>query len=60
MGGAYSTNGGKEGTRIGRPRRRWTDNIEMALGKIELGFFYCIDLAEDRNKWKALVNLRAP
>jgi hypothetical protein len=43
MGGAYSTNGGKRGTRVGywwenqregRPRRRWVDNVRMDLGEV--------------------------
>jgi hypothetical protein len=44
--------GNSEGKRpLERPRRRWMDNIKMDLG--EIGW---IDLAEDRDQWRALVN----
>jgi hypothetical protein len=54
-----------EGTRpLGRPRRRWVDNIRMDLGEGGWGDVDWIGLAHDRNKWKALVNevmnLRVP
>jgi hypothetical protein len=40
---------------LGRPRRMWVDNIKMDL--IEMGWsgMDCIDLAQDRDHWKALV-----
>jgi hypothetical protein len=45
-------------------RRRWVDNIKMDLGGIGWGNVDCIDLAWDRNRWRALVkavrNLRDP
>jgi hypothetical protein len=41
---------------LGRPRRRWVDNIRMDLGKIGWGDVDWIGLAQDRNKWRALVN----
>jgi hypothetical protein len=41
---------------LGRPRRRWTDNITMDLREIGWGEVDSIDLAEDREKWRALVN----
>jgi hypothetical protein len=41
---------------LGRPRRRWVDNIKMDLRKIGWGGMYLIDLAQDRDKWRALVN----
>jgi hypothetical protein len=45
-----------EGKRpIGRPRRRWVDNIKMDLGETGWGGVDWIGLAQDRNKWKALV-----
>jgi hypothetical protein len=54
--------GNPEGKRpLGRPRRRWVDNIKMDLR--ELGWDW-IDLAQDRDQWRALVNavmdLRVP
>jgi hypothetical protein len=46
-----------EGRRpLGRTRRRWVDNIRMDLGKVELGDVDWIGLAQDRNRWRALVN----
>jgi hypothetical protein len=41
---------------IGRPRRRWEDNNKMDLREIGWGGMYWIDLAQDRNNWRALVN----
>jgi hypothetical protein len=57
--------GKPEGKRpLGRPRRRWVDNIKRDLGEVEWGDVDCIGLAKDRNRWRALVNsvfnLRAP
>jgi hypothetical protein len=54
-----------EGNRpLGRPRRRWVDNIKMDLRDIGLDGRDWIDLAHDRDKWRALVNtvmnLRVP
>jgi hypothetical protein len=40
----------------GRPRRRWVDYIKRDLGDIEWGGVDWIGLAQDRNKWRALVN----
>jgi hypothetical protein len=49
---------------LGRPRRRWGDNIEMDLGEVRSGAVDSIGLAQDREKWRALVNavmhLRVP
>jgi hypothetical protein len=46
-----------EGKRpLGRPRRRWVDNIKMDLGEMALGGMDWIDLAQDRDQWRALVN----
>jgi hypothetical protein len=49
---------------LGRPRRRWIDNIKMDPLEIGLGVVDWIDLAQDRYRWKALViavmNLRVP
>jgi hypothetical protein len=76
MGGACSTYGevrgvyrvlvGKpEGKRpLGRPRRRWEDNIRMDLQEVGCGYVDWIGLAQDRDAWRALVsavrNLRFP
>jgi hypothetical protein len=43
--------------RLGRPRRRWVDNIRMDLREMEWGDVDWIGLAQDRNRWRALVNL---
>jgi hypothetical protein len=54
--------GGKR--RLGRLRRRWVDNIRMDLGEVGCGDVDLIGLAQDRNRWRALVNsvldLRVP
>jgi hypothetical protein len=63
---AYRLLEGKpEGKRqLGRPRRRWVDNIRMDLGDTGWGGVDWIGLAHDRNRWRALVNstlhLRVP
>jgi hypothetical protein len=50
--------GKPEGKRpLGRPRRRWVDNIRMDLGEVGRGDVDWIGLAQDKNRWKALVNL---
>jgi hypothetical protein len=49
--------GKPEGKRpLGRPRRRWVDNIKMDLGEMGWDGVYWIDLALDRDQWRALVN----
>jgi hypothetical protein len=49
--------GEPEGKRpLGRPRRRWIDNIKMDLSEIGLNVVEWIDLAQDRYSWRALVN----
>ena len=40
----------------GRPRRRWEDNIKMDLQVVECGGMDWIDLVQDRDSWRALVN----
>jgi hypothetical protein len=49
---------------LGRPRRRWMDNFKMDLGDIGWGSVDWIGLAQDKNRWRALVNsvlnLRVP
>jgi hypothetical protein len=68
MGRACSTNGGKgnacrtlvgkpEGKRpLGRPRRRWVDNIMMGLRERGWDGMDWIDLAQDKDQWRALVS----
>jgi hypothetical protein len=76
MGWACSTNeenrnaymllvGKPEGRRpLGRPRRRWLDNIRMDLVEVGWGDVDWICMAQDRDRWRALVNsvlnLRVP
>jgi hypothetical protein len=49
--------GKPEGKRqLGRPRRRWDNNIKMELREIGWGGMDWIDLAQDRDQWRALVN----
>ena len=49
---------------LGRPRRRWEDNIRMDLQEVGLEHEDWIGLAQDRDRWRALVsavrNLRVP
>jgi hypothetical protein len=49
---------------LGRPRRRWEDNIKMDLREIGFGDVDWIHLARDRDTWRAVVNtvmnLRVP
>jgi hypothetical protein len=57
--------GKPEGKRpLGRPRRKWVDNIRMDLGEMGWGDVDWFDLGQDRNRWRALVNsvlkLRVP
>jgi hypothetical protein len=57
--------GRSEGKRqLGRPRRRWMDDIKMDLGRILWSDMGWIHLAQDRNHWPAFINavteLRGP
>jgi hypothetical protein len=57
--------GKPEGRRpLGRPRRRWVENIKMDLSEIGWGGVDWISLAQDRDKWRApvtaVMNLRVP
>ena len=46
--------GKPEGKRpLGRPRRRWEDNIRMDLQEVGLGYEDWIGLAQDRDRWRA-------
>ena len=54
-----------EGRRsLGRPRRRWVDNIMTALQEVGCGYMNWIELPQDRDRWWTLVstvmNLRVP
>jgi hypothetical protein len=51
--------GRPEGRRspLGRPRRGWEDNIKMDLREIRFGNVDWIHLAQDRDRWRALVNM---
>jgi hypothetical protein len=72
MGGACSRNGEKRNAcrllvrerPLRRPRRKWVDNIKMDLLEIIWGGVDWICLAQDRDKWRALMNavmnLRVP
>jgi hypothetical protein len=62
---AGRTNGGEQECLVGklkgkgppgRPRRRWMDNIKMDLTEIGWGDMDWVDLAQDRDQWRALVN----
>jgi hypothetical protein len=49
--------GKPEGKRLlGRRRRRWVDSIKMDLREIGWDGMDWIDLAQDKNRWRALVN----
>ena len=64
--GVYRVLVGKpEGKRpLGRPRLRWEDNIKMDLQEVRCGVMDWIELAQNRDRWQALVtavmNLRVP
>jgi hypothetical protein len=50
--------GKPEGKRpLGRPRRRWEDNIKMDLKEVGGGRGHWIELAQDRDRWWALVGM---
>jgi len=53
-----------ERDQLGRPRRRWVDNIRMDLQEVGCGYIDWIGLAQDRDSWRMLVsevmNLRVP
>jgi hypothetical protein len=46
----------KEKRLLGGPRRRWVDNIRLYRREIGLGNMVWIDLAQDRDQWRAFVN----
>ena len=41
---------------LGRPKRRWEDNIKMGLQEVGCGCIDWIDLGQGRDRWRALVN----
>jgi hypothetical protein len=49
---------------LGKPRCRWEVNTNMDLQEVEWGDMDCLELAQDRDRWRALVNaeinLRVP
>ena len=42
---------------LGRPRRRWEDNIKVDLQVVGCGVMDWIEQAQDRDRWRALVNM---
>ena len=56
--GAYRDLVGKpEGKKpLGRPIRRWVDNIRMDLQEVECGYMDSIGLAQDKDRWRTLVS----
>jgi len=64
--GVYSVLVGKpDGRRpLGRPRRRWADNIRTDLQEVGRGYMDWIGLTQDRDRWRTLVsavmNLQVP
>ena len=59
--GAYRSLVGRP---LGRPRRKWEDNIKINLQEVRWGGMYWIDLAQGRDRWRSVVNavmnLRVP
>jgi len=47
----------EEKSPLGRPRRRWEDNSKMGLQEVGCGVIDWIDLVQNRDRWRALVNV---
>jgi hypothetical protein len=47
----------EEKRQLRRPRRRWEDNIKMDIQEVGCEVMDWIDLAQDRNSWRAIVNV---
>ena len=49
---------------LGRPKRRWEDNIKLDFQEVGFGDMDWIEMAQDRDRWRALVtavmNIRVP
>ena len=62
--GVYRVLVGKPERTLGRPRRRWVDNIRLDLQEVGCGYMDWIGLARDRDRWRtllsAVMNLRVP
>jgi hypothetical protein len=43
-------------TPLGRPRRRWEDNIKMDVEEVGGGYGDWMELAQDRDRWRAIVS----
>jgi len=56
--GVYRVLVGKQEGRgpLGRPRRRWVDNIRLDLQEVGFGYMDWIGLARDRDSWRTLVS----
>ena len=56
--GAYRVLVGKRERKgpLGRPRRRWADNIRIDLQEVGCGYVDWIGLAQDRDRWRTLVS----
>jgi len=57
--GLYRVLAGKpeEKRPLGRPRRRWEDNIKMDLQEVGYRGVEWLELAQDRDRWRAVVNM---
>jgi hypothetical protein len=54
--GVYRVLVGKPEGRLGRPRRRWQDNIRLDLREVGCGCVDWMELAQDRDRWRAFVS----
>ena len=42
---------------LGRPRHRWEENIKMDLQEVRCGYMDWMEVAQERDRWQALVNV---